>query len=222
MVLWPVSGKKARKGKSESLSCISHFLIYLELKIVNKPRVPYLGSCCWSVSKLCPTLWDSHGRQQARLLCPPLSPRVCLNSCSLSWWCYLTISSSAILFPLAFNLSQHQSFPMSWLFASSGQGIEPSASVLSMKYSGLISFRIDLFDLLAIQGTLKSLLQQHNSKTSILGCSAFFMVQLSHSYVTTRKIIALTIWTFRDSVPWTIIIKKTTCSDIQKVPSDYT
>ena len=101
-----VSGKKGRKGKSESLSCISDFLIYLELKIFNKPRVPYLGSCCWSVSKSCPTLWDPHGLQQARLLCPPLSPRVCLNSCSLSWWCYLTISSSAILFSFCL-----QSFP---------------------------------------------------------------------------------------------------------------
>ena len=102
-----------------------------------------------------------------------------------------------------FNLSQHQSFPMSPLFASSGQSIEPSASILSMKYSGLISFWIDLFDLLAIQGTLKSLLQQHNSKTSILGCSAFFMVQIPNSYMTTRKTIygPLTIWTFRDNVP---------------------
>ena len=66
----------------------------------------------------------------------------------------------------------------------------------SNEYSGLISFRIDLFDLLAIQGTLKSLLQHHSSKASILQSSAFFMVQLSHPYMTTGKIIALTIWTF--------------------------
>ena len=64
------------------------------------------------------------------------------------------------------------------------------------EYSRLISFRIDWFDFLVVQGTLKSLLHHHNSKTSILRCSAFFMVQLSHSYVTTRKIIALTIQTF--------------------------
>ena len=66
----------------------------------------------------------------------------------------------------------------------------------SNEYSGLISFRIDWFDLLAGQGTLKSLLQHHSSKASILQCSAFFIVQLSHPYMTTRKTIALTRWTF--------------------------
>ena len=63
-------------------------------------------------------------------------------------------------------------------------------------YSGLISCMIDWFDLLAVQGTLKSLLQHHSSKVSILWCSAFFILQLSHSYMTTGKTIALTIWTF--------------------------
>ena len=67
---------------------------------------------------------------------------------------------------------------------------------LFSEYSGLISFRIDWFDLLAVQGTLKSLLQHHSSKASILQCSAFFMVQLSHLYMTPGKIIALTRWTF--------------------------
>ena len=67
---------------------------------------------------------------------------------------------------------------------------------LSNEYSGLISFRIDWLDLLAVQGTLKSLFQHHSSKASILQCSAFFMVQLSHPYVTTGKTVALTIWTF--------------------------
>ena len=66
----------------------------------------------------------------------------------------------------------------------------------STEYSGLISFRIDLLDLLVVQGPLKSLLQHHNSKSSILRCSAFFMVQLSHLYMTTEKTIALTRWTF--------------------------
>ena len=66
----------------------------------------------------------------------------------------------------------------------------------SNEYSGLISFRMDWLDLLAVQGTLKSLHQHHSSKTSILQCSAFFMVQLSHPYMTTRKTIALTIQTF--------------------------
>ena len=64
----------------------------------------------------------------------------------------------------------------------------------SNEYSGLISLRIDWLDLLAVQGTLKNLLQHHSSKTSILWCSAFFIVQLSHPYITTRKTIALAIW----------------------------
>ena len=66
----------------------------------------------------------------------------------------------------------------------------------SNEYSGLISFRRDLFDLLAVQGTLKSLLQHHSSKLTILWCSAFFIVQLSHPYMTTGKTTALTGWTF--------------------------
>ena len=66
----------------------------------------------------------------------------------------------------------------------------------SNEYSGLISFKMDWLDLLAVQGTLKSFLQHHSSKASILQCSAFFIVQLSHSYMTTGKTIALTRWTF--------------------------
>ena len=78
----------------------------------------------------------------------------------------------------------HIRWPKDWRFSSS---ISPSN-----EYSGLISFRIDGFDLLAVQGTLKNLLQHHSSKASILQCSAFIMVQLSHSYITNRKNIPLT------------------------------
>ena len=81
---------------------------------------------------------------------------------------------------------------MSWLFASGGQSIGASASVLPRNIR-LISFRIDWFDLLAIQGTLKSLLQYHSSKASILQRSAFFMIQLSYPYLTTGKAITLII-----------------------------
>ena len=82
---------------------------------------------------------------------------------------------------------------MSRLFTSGGQSIGASASVLPMnEYSGLSSFMIDWLNLLAVQGTLKSLLQHHNSKASILQRSAFFMVQLSYPYMTTGKTIALT------------------------------
>ena len=80
----------------------------------------------------------------------------------------------------------HIRWPKYWSFSFS---ISPSS-----EYSGLISFRMDWFDLLAVQGTLKSLLQKHNSNASILWCSAFFMVQLSHPYITTGKSIALTKW----------------------------
>ena len=71
---------------------------------------------------------------------------------------------------------------------------------LSNDYSGLISFRIDWFDILAVQGTLKSLIQHHSSKASILQCSTFFMAQLSHPYLTTGNTIALTIWTFAGKI----------------------
>ena len=90
---------------------------------------------------------------------------------------------------------------MSQLFASGGQGIGVSAStsVLPMNtHPGLISFTLDWLDLLAVQGTLMSLLQHHSSKASILRHSAFFTVQLSHPYMTTGKTIALTRWTFVD------------------------
>ena len=82
----------------------------------------------------------------------------------------------------------HMRWPKCWSFSF---GISPSN-----EYSGLISFRMDCLDLLAVQGTLKSLLQHHSSKASILPCSALFIVQLSHLYMTTRKTIALTRWIF--------------------------
>ena len=82
----------------------------------------------------------------------------------------------------------HMRWPKDWSFSLS---ISPSS-----EYPGLISFRMDWLDLLAVQGTLKSLLQHHSSKTSILWHSAFFTVQLSHPYLTTGKTITLTRWTF--------------------------
>ena len=85
---------------------------------------------------------------------------------------------------------------MSQFFTSGAQSIGVSAPASVFPYLGLISFRIDWFDLLAVQGTLKSLLQHHSSKASILQCSAFFIVQLSHPYMTTGKTIALTRWIF--------------------------
>ena len=96
----------------------------------------------------------------------------------------------------ALNLSQHQGlFQSTRIFTSCGQSCNYSfnfSTIPSNEYSGLISFRMDWFDLLAAQETLKNLLQPHSSKASILQCSAFVMVQFSHPYMTTRKTIALT------------------------------
>ena len=133
--------------------------------------------------------------QHARSPCPSPTPGVYSNSCPLSQWCHPAISSSVIPFsscPQSFPASG--SFPMSQLFAWGGQsiGVSASVSVLLKNTQDRSSFRIDWLDLLAVQGTLKSLLQHHSSKASILRCSAFFTVQLSHPYMTTGKTIALT------------------------------
>ena len=132
--------------------------------------------------------------QHARPPCPSPTPGVC----PLSWWCYPTISSSVIPFsPCPQSFPALESFLRSQFLASGSQSIGFSFSIsASNEYSRLISFRMDWLDLLAVQGTLKSLLQHHSSKASILQCSAFFTVQLSHPYMTTGKTIALTRWTF--------------------------
>ena len=138
------------------------------------------------------SLWPRR-LQHTRLTCHSLSPRVCSNSCPSSRWCHPTISSSFTPISSWFNLSQHQSL-FQWIGF-----LHQLAKVLELQLqhqSGLISFGIDWFELLAVQGTLKSLLQHHSSKASILWHSAFFMVQFSHLYMTTGKTVALTIWTF--------------------------
>ena len=119
----------------------------------------------------------------SRLLCSPLSPRVGSDSCPLSQWCYLTISSFSFCLQ---SFPASRPFPMSQLFTLGAKYWSFSFSVShSNEYSGLISFRTDWFDLLTVQGTLKSLLQHHNWKAPLLWCSALFMVQLSHLYITT-------------------------------------
>ena len=109
---------------------------------------------------------------------------------------HVILYSPLLLLPLIFSSIRvfsnesvpHIRWPKCWSFSYSIS--------LSHAYSGLISFRIDLFDILAVQGTLKSLLQHHSSKASILWCSVFFIVQLSHPYMTTGKTIASTICNF--------------------------
>ena len=109
---------------------------------------------------------------------------------------HLILCHPILLLPRIFHsikvFSNESALPMRWpKYCSFSFNISPSN-----EYSGLIPFRIDWLDLLAVQGNLKSLLQHHSSKTSILQCSAFFMAQLSHPYITTRKTIALTRRTF--------------------------
>ena len=149
----------------------------------------------FSHSVMSDSLWP-HGLQHPRPCCPSPNPRVYSNSCSLSWWCHPDISSSVVHFSscpqsLPVRVFSNEStllmrWPKYWSFSFS---IIPSKEI-----PGLISFRMDWLDLLAVQETLKS--QHHSSKASVFRGSAFFTVQLSHPYVTTGKTIDLTIQTF--------------------------
>ena len=134
-----------------------------------------------------------HGLQHTSLPCPSPTPIVNPNPCPSSRWCHPTISSSVIPFSscpqslpsirvFSSESVLHMRWPKYWSFSVS---IFPSK-----EHPGLISFRMDYSDLLAVQGTHKSLLQHRSSKASVLWCSAFFTVQLLHPYMTTGKTIA--------------------------------
>ena len=146
---------------------------------------------------------EPHGLQHTRPPCPSPTPRATSKSCPLSQWCHpnhLIFCHPLLLllsiFPRIRVFSNESVLCNRWLnYWSFSFSISPSN-----EYSGLIYFRIDRFDLLAVQGALKSLLQHHSSKASIFHSSAFFMVQLSHPYMTTRKTIAWTMWTFVSNV----------------------
>ena len=151
----------------------------------------------------CPVMSDSlrlHGLQDARSLCPSPSAKVCPKFASVMPFSHLILWHPLFLLPSIFpsirdffnKSAVHIRWPKHWSVSFS---ISPSN-----KYSGLISLKIDWFDLFAVQGTLGSLLQHHSLKTSILWCSAFFTAQLSQPYVTTGKTIALTIQTFTGRV----------------------
>ena len=160
-----------------------------------------ISSVQFSRSVISDTL-QPHGLQHTTPPCPSLTPRVYSNSCPSSRLCHPMISSSVVpsvllcppvllspsILPSIRVFSNesalHIGWPKYWSFSFN---ISPSNA-----HSGLISFRMDWLDLLAVQGTLKNLLQHHSSKASILQYSAFFIVQLSHPYMTTGKTIALT------------------------------
>ena len=172
----------------------------------KKPKNYYTQfSSVWSLShvRLFVTPWTAACQASLSNTNSPKSkslptPRVYSNWCPLSWWCHPTISSFVILchpplllpsiFPSIRVFSNESVLRIRWpKYWSFNSNISPSNEC-----SGLISFRMDLLDLCAVQGTLKSLLQHHSSKASILGHSAFFIVQLLHPYMTTGKTIALT------------------------------
>ena len=141
-----------------------------------------------------------YGLHHARPSCPWPTPWAYSNSCPSSRWCHpmndLILCHSLLLPPSVFpsiRVFSNESvlcikWPKYWSFSFT---VSPSN-----EYSGLISFRIDWLDFLAVQGTFKNLLQHHSSEASILWCSAFFTVQSSYPYMTTEKTIALTRWTF--------------------------
>ena len=150
-----------------------------------------------------------HEPQHARPPCPSPAPGVYSNSCPSSWWCHPAIfilCCPLLLLPpilpsirvFSNESTLRMRWPKYWSFSFS---IRPSN-----EHPGLISFRMDWLDLLAVQGTLKSLLQHHSSKASILQPSAFFAVQLSHPHMTTGKTIALTRRTFVGKVMSLLLI----------------
>ena len=160
------------------------------------------SSVQFSLSVVSDSLWP-HELQHARPPCQSPNPWVYTNTCPLSQWCHPTISSSVVPFsscPQSFPASG--SFQMSQLFTSGGQSTWSFSFSIgsSNEHLGLISFRMDWLDLLAVQGILKSLLQHHSSKASTRQCSASFIIQLSHPYMPTGKTIAFTRWAFVDEV----------------------
>ena len=193
---------------AEVLTCAGHFaILYVSCSIVRDPVS--LGSdtvdvLAWAGLSVChatlallllghsivsDSLWH-HELQHTRLPCPSLSSRVCSNSWPLSQWWHLTISSTVALFASCLqSFPASGSFPVSRLFISGGRNIGASASVLP----GLVSFRIDWFDLLAVQLSKGlSRVQYDSLKATVLWHSAFFMVQFSRPNMTTGKTIALT------------------------------
>ena len=149
-----------------------------------------------SVAQSCLTLWPC-GLQHARPPCPSPTPRAYSNSCPLSWWCHPTASFSVTPFSSAFSLSQHQGL-LQWVSSS-----HQVAKVLELQLQHQSFKRIFRTDLLwdGLVGSpcsprdSQSLLQHHSSKASILQHLTFYMVRLSHPYMTTGKTIALTRWT---------------------------
>ena len=144
--------------------------------------------------------WWPHGLQHARILCPPLSPGgVWSNPYPLSQWCYLNISSSVAPLAYAINFSQHQGL-FQWV-SSLYQLAKFTFSISpSNEYSGLIFFRIEWFDLLVSKGLSRVFSSITVRKHQLFGTQPSLRSNSQHPYMTTRKTIALTIWTFVSKV----------------------
>ena len=178
---------KSRTQMSKWVMCHKYYSDWWEAK--HKQN---MGAGFSSVAVMSDSL-QLHGLQHARPPCASPTPGAYPNSCPLSWWCHATISSSVVLLPSLFPSIKvfskesvlHIRWPKYWSFSFS---ITPSN-----EYSGLISFRMDWLDLLAVQGTLERLLQHQSSKASI---QFSLPVQLSQPHITTGKTTALTRWTF--------------------------
>ena len=190
-----------KEGQRHSVLCWFNFLesVKVEKKKMLNLRVspsrlfPNIQECdislWWSVSQFSRSVMSDslrpHESQHTRPPCPSPTPRVYPNSRPLSQWCHPAISSSVVPFSSCpQSLPASESFPMSQLFAWGGQSIGVSAFSISpsKEHPGLFSFRMDWLDLLAAQGTLKSLLHHHSSKASILWHSAFLQ---SNSHIHT-------------------------------------
>ena len=196
-VLWQEMRKRLKK---EQQRC--QFWFWYDCATNAKPKAIYLSVQFSSVAQSCPTLWDPMdcstpgfpGHHQLPKLAQTHVHRV-----SDAIQSSHPLSSPS---PPAFNLSQHQGL-FQWISSSHRRPKYQSFSFSispSNEYSWLISFRMNWLNLLAVQGTPKSLLQYHSSKASVLWCSAFFMVQFSHLYMTTGKTIAFTRQTFAGKV----------------------
>ena len=189
-----VKFRQSRNWQLKAIDCFSfHRKLSANPPILGKRQNIFWGSVHFSHSVMSSSLWP-HGVQHARLPCPSPTPGACSNSYPSSWWHHSTISSSVISFSHLQSFPASGSFPMSQFFASGGQNTGFQLQHQSFQWVFRTDFLYDgLVESHAVQGTLKSLFQHHSSKASILQLSAFFIVQLSHLYITTGKTITLSV-----------------------------
>ena len=197
-------GKKATKYAECGLIFVLLFCFrwYIHRKESGRINTKMFSSVQFSCSVVSDSL-QPHGLQHTRPPCSSPTPRVYSNSCPLNQWCHPTISSSVIPFSSCLqSFPASGSFQMSQFFASGSQsiGVSATTSVLPMNVQDWSPLEWTGWICLQSKGTLKSLLQHHSSKASILRCSAFFIIQIWHLYTTTGKTITLTRRTFVSKV----------------------